>query len=286
MSETWNELTKSSKAHRYHAAVVVDDQIYAVGGEGVDAFERYDIDDDRWSELAATLPTARIFPAAAAIGHRIYVMGGLDDGMRPLASAEMYDIDRSEWSELPPLSIPRSRLAAVAVAGKVYAIGGLASDSNCAIVEEYDPGANTWTRKHDMPTPRHGHAAVACDGRILVIGGYGTSGTVLVDPLATVEEYDPATDTWRRRADIHTARGFLGAAIVGRYIYAIGGRTTGNTPVERYDPVADRWDNLPPASKQHQRFGLVSDSSAIYLVGSEEQPFTLLRFVPATGSEH
>lgn len=69
--------------------------------------------------------------------------------------------------------------------------------------------------------------AAASNGRIYAIGGYGASGRV-----ATVEEYDPAINTWRTRARMPTARNSRGVAVASNgKLYAIGGelgRFTGN----------------------------------------------------------
>ena len=72
-----------------------------------------------------------------------------------------------------------------------------------------------------MPTPRMGIHANAVDDRIYVIGGDQIiAGSV---PSGLVEVYDPSTDTWTRKADMPTARGFFGTAVVDGKIYAIGG---------------------------------------------------------------
>ena len=79
----------------------------------------------------------------------------------------------------------RSYPAAAAVNDKIYAIGGFGVAS-LATVEEYDPATNTWTAKAAMPTARSGLAAAAVYNKIYAIGGAG------VGYLATVEEYEPA----------------------------------------------------------------------------------------------
>jgi len=56
----------------------------------------------------------------------------------------------------------------------------------------FDPHANTWIAYAAMPAPRAGHAAAVSGGIVYVMGGMSTTGI-----LATVEAYDPATNTWR-----------------------------------------------------------------------------------------
>jgi len=73
------------------------------------------------------------------------------------------------------MQVPRSRLAAVAVKGRVYAVGGIRDgrdDTNVAqsgAVEEYDPNKDRWVMKAEMPTPRHGHAAVVLRDNVLTM---------------------------------------------------------------------------------------------------------------------
>ena len=69
-----------------------------------------------------------------------------------------------------------------------------------------------------------------------------TGQAALID---TVLDYDPATDRWRARAKMPTARGALAAGVIDGKIHAVGGvgRERRNTGAhEMYDPGADRWD--------------------------------------------
>jgi len=88
----------------------------------------------------------------------------------------------------------RGYLAAAAVNGKVYAIGGQRYSDGARFnnVEEYDPKTDMWTIKAGMPTSRFGLAAVALNGKIYAIGA-NDPGNVFMN---TVEEYDPAADKW------------------------------------------------------------------------------------------
>jgi len=174
-------------------------------------------------------------------------------GLVAVSLAEEYT-----WTQKADMPTPRMTHTSAVVNGKIYVIGGWTSESDpdarvLSTVEEYDPVTNTWTRKADMPTARGdmvGSSPVV-DGKIYVIGGYG--GVSLVSPTGspTVEEYDPATDTWTRKADMPTPRWSLATCAVDRKIYAIGGAPssfTGLNVVEQYDPTTDTWTrkaNMP-----------------------------------------
>ena len=75
-----------------------------------------------------------------------------------------------------------------------------------------------------MPTPRFNFGTCVVDGKVFVIGGdvdkYGDIS------IPTVEMYDPATDTWERKADMPTARAGVSTVVVDGKIYAIGGGQT------------------------------------------------------------
>jgi hypothetical protein len=72
-------------------------------------------------------------------------------------------------------------------------------------------------------------------GKIYVIGGSG--------PLAKVEAFDPASNTWASKTDMPTPRGQLALAVEETlgHIYALGGwnGTAALAAVELYDPGAD-----------------------------------------------
>jgi N-acetylneuraminic acid mutarotase len=105
-------------------------------------------------------------------------------------------------------------------------------------VEEYDPATDRWTtKKTDMPAPRSDLATSVVNGKIYAIGGC-IGPPQAPQPSSIVEEYDPVTDRWTRKADMPTARGFLSASAVNGKIYAIGGWMLPNvylSTVEEYD---------------------------------------------------
>jgi N-acetylneuraminic acid mutarotase len=68
-----------------------------------------------------------------------------------------------------------------------------------------------------MPTPRGGLAAAAVGRKLYAFGGE------IPAVFPNTEEYDPATKTWRRMADMPTPRHGLGAVTVGAAIHTIGG---------------------------------------------------------------
>ena len=66
----------------------------------------------------APMVTARKWHASAALDRKLFVMGGITDGM-PLFSVECLDLDIGRWSAMAPMHMPRYYFAAAALGGKV-----------------------------------------------------------------------------------------------------------------------------------------------------------------------
>jgi N-acetylneuraminic acid mutarotase len=106
---------------------------------------------------------------------------------------------------------------------------------------------------------------VVVDGKIYVIGGIGGK--------TKVEEYDPATDTWRQKADLPAGGYLLSTSVVNGKIYAIGGSTSilDGTPlatVEEYDPATDTWTTRADAPLSLWGSSASVVNGKIYVIGN------------------
>ena len=104
------------------------------------------------------------------------------------------------------MSTARYALAAAAVDGKLYVMGGYDGQNRLSSVERYDPAKNAWEAVAPMSTARSGLAAAAVDGKLYVMGGHdGQNG------LSSVERYDPARNEWVAMASmaLNTGTSFL-----------------------------------------------------------------------------
>lgn len=135
----------------------------------------------------------------------------------------VFDPATNAWRQLPPMPTARDHLAAAAIAGICYAVGGRAGQL-FDVLEAYDPATREWATLEPMPTARGGLAAAAFRGRLFTFGGEGNSA----DPqgiFPQVEVYDPASNTWDALPDLPTPRHGMGAAVSGDRIYVPGGAT-------------------------------------------------------------
>ena len=72
----------------------------------------YDPQADAWTQLAS-MGTARRNHASAAVGGKLYVVGGFDGGL--LSTAEIYDPASGSWAQGPSLTSARQYLVAAAL---------------------------------------------------------------------------------------------------------------------------------------------------------------------------
>ncbi|MDO8412434.1 MAG: kelch repeat-containing protein, partial [Gallionellaceae bacterium] len=175
------------------------------------------------------------------------------------------------WADKTPMSAPRYYYAVGVVNSTLYAVGGInGSGSYSATVEAYDPATNIWTPRASMFTPRYGHAVGVVNGTLYAVGGYNynVSGS---GSLATMEAYDPVTNTWTPKASMLTPREGLAVGVVNGILYAVGGydyfSNTMFATVEAYDPVTDTW--TPKASMPTPRaaFAVGVVNGTLYAVG-------------------
>jgi N-acetylneuraminic acid mutarotase len=244
--------------------------MYALGGTGksgapVLTVERFD--GKRW-RVETRLPTAGGLnaTAGAAVGSRIYVIGGFEGiGNAPTDAVHVYDVKAHTWSEAAPLPAPRGGHAAVVLGGQIHVVGGGNSVSTLALHSVYDPRTDTWTAGARLPRAKGSPAAVVLGGRIYAIGG--RSG---FSDFGDVHVYDPAADRWRRGPSI-PARGAAGAAVYGRSIYVFGGESQAAgrvlKDVLRLRPGARSWEKVQPMPTARAFGRAVPYRKAIWVVG-------------------
>jgi N-acetylneuraminic acid mutarotase len=248
----------------------------------------------KWTKLAPfPEPSEELMGEAA--GGKMYVFAGLAPGWKPKALVFEYDPANDRWTKKKPMALPSHHVAFTEYKGKIYAFGGfvLPPSGPPAWVPvdnawEYDPAADSWKALAPMPTRRGSPVAAVVDNKIYVIGGAvpGPKETA-VHParphtsVGTVEEYDPATNTWRERAAMPTPRNHATAGAVNGKIYVVGGRVgaafiSGGSSnigvIEAYDPAADLWSQglaRMPTARSAGAGG--AWGGRIYITGGEYQ---------------
>lgn len=189
----------------------------------------------------------------------------------PTVSAE----ETSAWTSLASMPTGRADFGIVALAGKIYVLGGInEAGEPLGTVEVYNPANNDWTSKMSMLIPRSGFAAAAYGGKIYVFGGNMSSGFV-----GNAEVYDPESNSWATVASMPTPRAYLSANVVGDKIYLIGGeKYSSTTPFyvetsinECYDPATDAWTTKAALPTAVYGFGSAVVDNKIYVIGGAKQ---------------
>ena len=182
-------------------------------------------DGARWRSLPRPPEERAAAAAAATADGTVWVVGGRTrDGLATTMLA--LDLRTLRW-RVARGPEPREHLAATALGGRVYAIGGRRAgyDTNLATVQAYDPRTSRWSRLPDLPAPRGGTGAAAIAGRIVSVGGESPAGTE-----RTVWALRPSTRRWARLPDLPTPRHGLGVvALAGRVWVVAGGPEPGLT---------------------------------------------------------
>jgi N-acetylneuraminic acid mutarotase len=170
--------------------------------------------------MGAPDPLKRLGAAAAVVGSKIYVLGGVS-AQGTVGKNDIYDTATNTWSTGAAMPTKRTGLAAAGLNGIVYAIGGFGSTNNViAVVEAYDPTTNKWTTKAPLPTTEYVMEATVLNNMIFVVGGFNGASRV-----ATVYEYDPSSNSWSNAPSLIVAKQSAYVGTVGTDIVAAGGFT-------------------------------------------------------------
>lgn len=241
----WAPLASAPEGGSFRAVTVLDGLVYAAGGVGTTALERYDLHANEWTSLAP-LPEERSFAGAAATGGAVYVVGGHDGSRQTLASALRYDPVANGWSEVSAMATPRWNVAVVAVGGLVYALGGLTPDGWTDSVEAYDPATDSWSGRAPM-LGEGTRGAVEFGGKIYAWGHDGF-----------LQEYDPMMDQWRALSHVGAIDGQAVAATT-THLFQFGGFDL--TPLYPYLLVHRMTTRSPVDVQQTETFGMYREGN-------------------------
>ena len=250
----------------------------------------------RWTKFAP-FPEPSQEIGGTSVNGKLYIIGGLPfaAGQSPAPKGIVWEYDGAtdKWAKRKNMPAPAHHVAVTSYRGKLYVFGGGTQvepgGSNWVPTNkawEYDPAADTWRELAPMPTARGAAVAVEVGGKMYVIGGasvhpgqkiVGLNATVPHRALGTNEEYDPATNTWRSRSPMPTARNHAAIGAVNGKIYVLGGRigsvfvvASNADVVEEYDPATDSWGLLKarmPLARSGTAYGTFGGK--IYVAGGE-----------------
>ncbi len=248
----------------------------------------------KWERKAAFPdPSEEVLGMAA--GGKMYVFAGLAPVWKPKALVYEYDPASNKWTERKKMALPSHHVAFAEYQGRNLWIWRLRAAGVGAArlgpdrqflgirpgdrhLEGAGPDADQARRRGRRRHRRQDH----------VVGGAATpSGTDEPSVLptrphlsvGTLEEYDIATNTWRTRRPMPTARNHLMAGAVDGKLYAIGGRlgaafiglASDTDVVEEYNPADDLWRIKARMPTARSAIAGGVHGGRIYVAGGEMQ---------------
>lgn len=249
-----------------------------------------------WTARAA-LPWAVQEIYCAVSNGRIVTAGGL---RRPARVTEIedrtgiYDPATNAWSEGPRLPQPRHHPMLIAGAdGTVFALGGYGRSEAgdwTGMTEVWAMEAEGWREAGRMPGPLSETVGVELGGRLHLVTGRSPGAAngqwndqVDVD---THRVFLPEEGRWETARPCPVARNSAAGAVLDGALWVAGGRTVGGGGtgrLDRYDPVADRWDTLAPIPPSPTTGQQVGGGLAMAAVGGRLVAFGGEWFAPGGG---
>jgi N-acetylneuraminic acid mutarotase len=122
-----------------------------------------------------------------------------------------------------------------------------------------------------MPFERSEATAAVLNEKVYLISGNSRGN----EANSLVQEYDPATGTWRDRALMPSVASHAGSATLNGKIYVVGGfvanvHVGAVNRVFEYDPAADRWRAVAPLSAPRGSPGVVALNGRLHAIGGRD----------------
>jgi hypothetical protein len=256
VANTWTEKAPMPTARFNLGVAVVNGILYAMGGTNgcpcsLATVEAYDPTTDTWT-TKASMPTAHSVFGTAVVNGILYVVGGTSNNSGDfLQTVEAYNPVTDTWTTKSPMPTGRDGIGIGVINGIIYAVGGTNSSyfGTLATNEAYDPVADSWTEKSPMLIPTIVGGSGVLNNLLYAVGGQGPNANTIPSnsDLATVEVYDPSSDSWSMVAPIPTPRSYTAMGVVNQTLFAVGGHnaisSSANSNVEGYTPPDIIWSN-------------------------------------------
>ncbi len=175
-TNTWATKTSMPIAKKEAASVVVDGEIYVIGGMTLDgsseSVEVYDPEDDEWdADSIADMPLASPGCKAVVLDGKIYVFRSTAKN-----NVFIYDIDENAWERGEDMPTVRNNFAVETANGKIYVFGSAVAVDACEgtakacdeLTTKAECGTETFLAQHgcewrpDYDPPACSRTATAC----------------------------------------------------------------------------------------------------------------------------
>ncbi|WP_123868013.1 Kelch repeat-containing protein [Chryseobacterium lactis] len=216
----FKNLVNMSAGRGATASVIVDDNIYVSNGyqdKGGNAnyIEKYNITDNKWSILNATLLTKK-FANSETYDNKIYIFNGWGN-----SHLEIVDLATNTITKGAVNHSYTGNAGSAIHKGKIYVFGGTGLNGAATTkfsnrFQYYDIASNTWHPLPDMPTARETKGKIVND-KLYVIGGF--NGT----PSRLINVYDLNTNLWIKQYTMPAGISGHSLAVSDNKIFIAGG---------------------------------------------------------------
>ncbi len=245
-AKIWGTVATRLFVGSHHAAEVINNKLYLLGGLGGSAegkVQIYDPATNLWT-TGANMPFAAGSISTSLIAAKVYAAGGILTNGTTTSQAAVYNPATNSWSNIASMPQGRNHAAAATDGSKFYTFGGRTGGNVVSngfdTVEIYDPATNTWQSSANagstlapLPQARGGTGkAVFYKGEFYVMGGetLNGAGATAQSVYNRVDIYNPIANTWRMGPAMPTARhGIFPLLAAGQIFVAGGGITSGNS---------------------------------------------------------
>jgi hypothetical protein len=248
-ANSWSTLTVLPETRMYLSSIAFNSSIYILGGffdasyppTKLTTIKKYTPSSDSWSNIGSQYNgNTYMQQVSDPISNKIYWIGGSTTYEFDLSSNSLTNCGSSCGSFPYVISgCSRTVISLVTISNTVYALSYVSSGSctNATHLDKFDVSSNAWTYLSSSPSPKYNLTACASNSKIYILGG--TYGSV----QSSVEEYDPATNTWETKGAIPFGGLTEHACVtVNNKIYLIGGEPSGGNKTNTlyvYNPSFD-----------------------------------------------
>ncbi|UXX79067.1 galactose oxidase [Reichenbachiella carrageenanivorans] len=136
----WTALTKAPHVRDHFTAVIVENQLYCIGGRNtsvhhpadftaffgatVSDIDVYDFDANKWVTLKEKLPIATAGAGVVSRGDYIFYIGGESAQDTAHSETQVFDVKTRQWRTWSPLVVGRHGSQAVQYQRKIYLAAG------------------------------------------------------------------------------------------------------------------------------------------------------------------
>lgn len=244
------------------AVVEYRDDLYVFNGFGANLkletnIEKFSAATKTWSVIGSTSVaqgTAVTHNGIVRNGKDVWLIGGRLGNHPGRVSRQVwiFNLDANNWRKGPDLPVASGGGGAALVNNRIHWFGGFDQNARCDVnthlvfdLSEPTAGWQDISSLARMPDARNHFSTAVVNDVIYAMGGqHGHDGCVGVtrQDLTLVHAFDPATNSWERKADLPAKQSHTEPStfVYKGYIYVVGGNSRGDK-VFQYNPNKNSW---------------------------------------------